>query len=60
MAGSNAILAPIIIPNVASFGITPNTLGVLIKRSIAIPNTAVARFVTASGVNSPPALSLSL
>jgi len=30
MAGSNAILAPIIIPIVASFGITPNTLGVLL------------------------------
>ena len=29
MAGGNAILAPIIIPIVASFGITPNTLGVL-------------------------------
>ena len=30
MAGSNAILAPIIIPIVASFGITPNALGVLL------------------------------
>lgn len=30
MAGSNAILAPIIIPIVASFGITPSTLGVLL------------------------------
>ncbi|MGB9975774.1 Na+/H+ antiporter NhaC family protein [Thermovenabulum sp.] len=30
MAGSNAILAPIIIPIVASFNITPNTLGVLL------------------------------
>lgn len=30
MAGSNAILAPIIIPIVASFDITPNTLGVLL------------------------------
>ncbi|SKC83646.1 citrate transporter [Maledivibacter halophilus] len=30
MAGSNAILAPIIIPIVASFGISPNTLGVLL------------------------------
>lgn len=30
MAGSNAILAPIIIPIVASFGVTPNALGVLL------------------------------
>lgn len=30
MAGANAILAPIIIPIVASFGITPNALGVLL------------------------------
>lgn len=30
MAGSNAILAPIMIPIVASFGITPNALGVLL------------------------------
>lgn len=30
MAGGNAILAPIIIPIVASFGITPNALGVLL------------------------------
>jgi len=30
MAGSNAILAPIIIPIVASFGITPSTLSVLL------------------------------
>ncbi|MCG4580714.1 TRAP transporter large permease subunit [Clostridium cochlearium] len=30
MAGGNAILAPIIIPIVASFGITPSTLGVLL------------------------------
>jgi H+/gluconate symporter-like permease len=30
MAGANAILAPIAIPIVTSFGITPNTLGVLL------------------------------
>jgi predicted histidine transporter YuiF (NhaC family) len=30
MAGANAILAPIVIPIVASFGITPSTLGVLL------------------------------
>jgi len=30
MAGANAILAPIVIPIVASFGLTPNTLGVLL------------------------------
>lgn len=30
LAGSNAIIAPIIIPIVASLGITPNTLGVIL------------------------------
>lgn len=30
LAGSNAIIAPIIIPIVASLGITPNTLGVVL------------------------------